>query len=137
MDIGANVGTYTILAGKVVGAKVMSFEPIPATFDALCKNIKLNNLEKRIIAHQSGIGAVDSMMTMTANHDTMNHITSEETEAPARIVPENYNASTVEVPVKRLDDLLQRKISLLVMGHLLTVGKILLQVKCSTKMKGF
>jgi FkbM family methyltransferase len=40
LDIGAHVGTYTILASKLVGdnGKVYAFEPTPRTFDTLKKN---------------------------------------------------------------------------------------------------
>src|SRR6185437_5282689 len=31
-DVGANVGSYTILASAVAGAGSISFEPLPATF---------------------------------------------------------------------------------------------------------
>ena len=31
-DVGANIGSYTILAAGVCGAKVCSFEPVPSTF---------------------------------------------------------------------------------------------------------
>jgi hypothetical protein len=32
VDIGANIGSYTILAGAT-GANAISFEPVPSTFD--------------------------------------------------------------------------------------------------------
>ena len=40
LDIGAHVGTYTILASKLVGdsGKVYAFEPTPRTFNTLKKN---------------------------------------------------------------------------------------------------
>jgi hypothetical protein len=33
VDVGANVGFYTVLAGGGVGASCLSLEPVPATFD--------------------------------------------------------------------------------------------------------
>ena len=40
LDVGAHVGTYTILASKLVGdmGKVYAFEPTPRTFDTLKQN---------------------------------------------------------------------------------------------------
>jgi FkbM family methyltransferase len=45
LDIGANVGLYTLLLSDLVGAggKVISFEPAKDTFETLLKNIKYNN----------------------------------------------------------------------------------------------
>lgn len=47
-DIGANVGIYSLLAGKVRGAQVLAFEPYPPNFDNLIKNISLNNLSEMV-----------------------------------------------------------------------------------------
>lgn len=43
VDVGANVGYYSILAAKA-GAHVYAFEPIPATYQRLCRNIEINQL---------------------------------------------------------------------------------------------
>lgn len=49
-DIGANIGWYSIIIGKLKkNAKVYAFEPIPQTFKFLKKNIKLNRLENVIL----------------------------------------------------------------------------------------
>jgi len=44
IDVGANIGYYTILASKHVGAKVFAVEPVPQTVKVLKFNIKLNGL---------------------------------------------------------------------------------------------
>lgn len=46
IDVGANIGYYSILAGKIVGEKgqVIALEPIPDTVKVLNLNIELNNL---------------------------------------------------------------------------------------------
>jgi FkbM family methyltransferase len=46
-DIGANIGVYTLMAGKQVGpgGRVYAFEPHAANFSQLLQNIKLNNLQ--------------------------------------------------------------------------------------------
>jgi FkbM family methyltransferase len=44
IDIGANVGFYTLLAARLVGSsgRVYAFEPEPRNFEILCRNISLN-----------------------------------------------------------------------------------------------
>ena len=44
IDVGANIGYYSILAGKIVGerGRVISVEPIPSSSEVLNLNIKLN-----------------------------------------------------------------------------------------------
>lgn len=53
IDIGANVGKYTIMVGRRIAGKVISIEPEKKNFDILKKNIKLNNL-KNVIALNIG-----------------------------------------------------------------------------------
>lgn len=49
VDIGANMGRYTIIQGKKLKrGKVISIEPEPITFEILKKNIKLNSLKNVI-----------------------------------------------------------------------------------------
>lgn len=47
IDVGANVGYYSVLAGKIVGetGQVISIEPIPDTARVLNLNLKLNRLK--------------------------------------------------------------------------------------------
>src|SRR3990170_708877 len=44
VDIGANIGYYTLLASHLVGreGKVFAFEPDPSNYDLLLKNIEIN-----------------------------------------------------------------------------------------------
>ena len=48
-DIGANVGIYTVYAALKTEARVVAFEPIPASVRALCRNIKLNQIQDRVV----------------------------------------------------------------------------------------
>ncbi len=56
IDVGAHIGYFTVLASQILGpkGKVLSFEPFPANFQYLQKNIKLNNLEN-VIAYDRGL----------------------------------------------------------------------------------
>lgn len=46
VDVGANIGYYTLLSSKIVGTegRVYAFEPEPYNFDLLNKSIEINNL---------------------------------------------------------------------------------------------
>lgn len=50
VDVGANVGTYTIWAAAVRGAEVYAFEPESQNFALLCRNIALNGLADSVTA---------------------------------------------------------------------------------------
>ena len=57
VDVGANIGSYTILAGGVCGASVLSIEPIRSTYECLLDNLYLNRLNNLVIAKNIGIGS--------------------------------------------------------------------------------
>jgi FkbM family methyltransferase len=58
VDIGANIGYYTLLSAKLTGVngKVYAFEPVPFLYSLLQKNISANGLENRVEAFPLAIG---------------------------------------------------------------------------------
>jgi len=50
LDVGANVGMYSIFAAVTRGARVFAFEPEAQNFALLCRNIAANNLNGRVSA---------------------------------------------------------------------------------------
>jgi FkbM family methyltransferase len=56
VDIGANIGAFCVDAASTIkGARIYCFEPVKENYALLEKNIKLNNLSKRIVAHRCAI----------------------------------------------------------------------------------
>lgn len=51
IDVGANVGMYTIWAAKTRGARVFAFEPEAQNYALLNRNIALNGLGERVTAY--------------------------------------------------------------------------------------
>ncbi len=51
VDIGANVGMYSIYAAKVAGARVYAFEPEALNYAELNKNIFVNGLHGQVTAY--------------------------------------------------------------------------------------
>src|SRR5262245_26943028 len=71
-DVGANVGSYSVLAGAAVGADVIAFEPGEA-FPWLARNLELNGLT-RAQAQRTAVGATNGSVSFTSGEDTMNRI---------------------------------------------------------------
>jgi FkbM family methyltransferase len=98
IDIGANVGSYTLLA-SATSAMVTSFEPIPYTYRSLIMNIKLNNIENNINSFNLGISNESTILKFTSNLDTVNHVYSKSDFGPF-----------IEVEVMKLDEIMQNAI---------------------------
>ena len=62
VDVGANIGSYTILAGGAVGARCISVEPVKSTFEKLEDNINLNRLSVNAQALNIGIDNKKSVL---------------------------------------------------------------------------
>lgn len=77
LDVGANVGSYTVLAAGAARARVTSIEPVPSTFSKLERNIVANGLSDRVVAIQCGISDQAGSVRFTTNLDTMNRITTD------------------------------------------------------------
>jgi FkbM family methyltransferase len=56
IDIGANIGLFTLVASKIVGADglVYAFEPMQNSFDSLSAHLQLNN-SKNVIAEKLAV----------------------------------------------------------------------------------
>lgn len=73
LDVGANVGTSTtLLASGVSRANIIAVEPIPATFDRVMRNIRLNQLTGYVNALLFAVGASQGSVQLTAYSDAQN-----------------------------------------------------------------
>lgn len=99
VDVGANAGSYAILAGGVAGCEVVALEPIGATYARLLDNIELNQLGSRVSALNVAAGSHSGELEFTSGEDTTNHAVGAGEAA----------LETVRVPVRTLDELLAGK----------------------------
>lgn len=93
VDVGANIGSYTVLAGAVVGAQCIAFEPILETYQHLLQNVNLNGIRSIVTAENIGIGSEDGILNFTSSLDTVNHV----------LKSDEQSAAGVAVRVKTLD----------------------------------
>lgn len=93
LDIGANVGTYSVLASGVCGAETYAFEPDPDTICHLKRNIAINNLDGLVEIHNCALGRTAGEIAFTVGRDTENKVAIEGDE------------KTRMVRMERLDDI--------------------------------
>ncbi len=98
-DIGANAGSYTLLASGVCKAKSVAIEPVPSTFQILKKNIELNGLLKKVTLINSGAGGKSGVLSFSSGNDTTNHVIAES---------ETKGTGAVDVPIITVDLLLNQ-----------------------------
>jgi len=65
VDIGANIGIFTIKAARAAkNVKVFSYEPFPESFESLTKNIHLNGLETTVKATNAAVAGKHGELTL-------------------------------------------------------------------------
>jgi len=114
LDVGANVGSYTVLAAGAANARVTAVEPIPATHAHLQRNVVLNGLSERVRCCQAGLSDTSGVLRFSTQLDTVNHVLAAGEDLPG-----------ADVPVMRLDDLVGQDVPILIKidveGHELAV----------------
>lgn len=98
VDVGANIGAYTVLASGVIGCNSVSIEPVPTTYNILEKNIQLNNIENKVLALNLAMGSNSGYTYFTSCNDSTNRVVLKK--------PETDSADIIKVKVKSLDDVL-------------------------------
>jgi FkbM family methyltransferase len=74
LDIGANIGSYTVLASGVCRAATWAFEPDPNTVCHLKRNIAINELEGLVTVHECALGPTICEVPFTLGLDTVNKV---------------------------------------------------------------
>jgi FkbM family methyltransferase len=95
VDVGANVGIYTVLAAGAAGARVHAFEPASAAYEALTQNVVLNALGRRVTLHRNGAG----------EHAGMAHIAITR-KGSSRIVDADAGKTLEQIAIVSLDEAL-------------------------------
>lgn len=95
LDVGANIGSYTVLASKVGKAKSIAVEPVGSTVAALTDNITANGIGDKVEVVQAAIGERAGTIWFSLDQDTTN-----------RVVDIDYAGRKEMVEVKTIDQIL-------------------------------
>jgi len=101
LDIGANIGYYTLIFAKMTGAsgKVIAFEPEPGSFELLKKNIRANHYDN-VLIEQKAVSDVNGSGQLRLDYfNNLDH----------RIVESINSRQDVPIVLIRLDDYLPEK----------------------------
>jgi FkbM family methyltransferase len=98
VDLGAYVGYYTLVAGKVVGekGKVYAFEPGPEAFALLQKNVRANGLSNVVLEQKAVSNKAGSIKLFVSEKHSADNTIYKSAHDPGR--------ATVDIEAVSLDD---------------------------------
>jgi FkbM family methyltransferase len=109
IDLGANIGYFTLLAARLVGEKgrVYSFEPEPKNFKYLKKNIELNGY-KNVFPQNKAVSDKNGKIKLYICHYDSGHHTINQHKGIDSCKPDFKDKEEfVEIETVRLDDFLE------------------------------
>ena len=97
VDIGANIGWYSLVLGHNTQADILAFEPDPSNFSLLQDNLKINNCDN-VKAYNKAIGDAEGVLSLFLykSYNTGRH----------SFIKQKNSVGTVDVPVINLDHFL-------------------------------
>ena len=69
IDIGANVGMYSLMSAVSRKVNVYAFEPEASNYNLLCQNIRLNNVQNKVTAYCAGTLDYDGFSVLNIAQD--------------------------------------------------------------------
>lgn len=95
LDVGANIGTYTLFARSLVGSsgRVDAFEAHPKAAARLRENLEINSITN-VVVHEVAVASEPGLVSFLDDFDVSNSIITEK----------DRGANTVEVTAAAIDD---------------------------------
>lgn len=112
LDVGANMGSFTLLAGVVETLQVHAFEPVPLVCEMNRRIMRLNNLTSRTTTHcvaagrRAGRGTLVVPSAFSTGLSSMDSVAMRQIHGYSHVSPqfeEQADALRIEVPIVTLD----------------------------------
>ena len=97
VDVGANIGSFSLLAAQKVGSfgRVFSFEPNPHPYSLLSKSLVLNLMHERVIQRLCAVGNNNTNVELTFSKSRL---------GDGQVSSIDFGNSTFSSSIKKLDD---------------------------------
>lgn len=101
IDIGANIGYFTLIFARLVGdeGKVYAFEPEPANFNLLKKNVETNGYQNVVLVRKAVLDKTGKTKLYIASDTNAAHRITD-----AKELYQFRNQESIEIDSVRLDD---------------------------------
>src|SRR3712207_8823650 len=73
IDVGANVGVYSLWAAETDSVTVLAFEPSSTTYRRVLENVQLNGLYDRVLLVRKAVGAESTVVDRKSTRLNSSH----------------------------------------------------------------
>lgn len=98
IDIGANIGYYSLMATTLGASKVLAFEPNETVRERFEFNIRSNNLENKITCISAALGTIEGSLPLSVDSNDL---------GAGTLIHNGTSNETTLVKVRRLDNVLK------------------------------
>lgn len=107
IDVGSNLGTFSILASGETECRSIIIEPIPQNVSLIRKNINLNGFENKIQIHELALGSQNEIGKITSDLRDQNFILSSSKNIV--MAKDDYRSKALQVEIKQMDYLFSKE----------------------------
>jgi FkbM family methyltransferase len=98
IDVGANIGFYTVALARLVHGPVFACEPMPANLARLERNVAASDVEGLVRVVPYALGSAAGTLHLSFERDIFGNTAESGNAGPASV-----SAGAIEVPVRTLD----------------------------------
>ena len=103
VDVGANLGDWTVIAAKYYGASVISVEPVLSSYQLLRANINLNSIDSQVIPINCALSDSNSALSLICESKVGYAVAlSERENTKSGCVLQSYPAETLDAIIQRI-----------------------------------
>jgi len=99
LDVGANMGHFSILTSGSIGNRTICVEPLKTTFNRLQEQVTLNKLDTLVEAHNCGVSSEAGTLFLSNDKGVMNKIVDERhphaTAIDVKTIDQLVNTTTI------------------------------------------
>lgn len=111
IDLGANIGYFTLLAARLVGPRgqVYAFEPEPKNYSYLRKNIELNNYNQVVASQKAVSDKNGTTQLFICDYDTGHHTINKQNGIEVYSRGREVKEKSIEIETITLDNFFKDK----------------------------
>ena len=119
LDVGSNLGSYSLLASGLCKCSSIAYEPVPITFSKLTQNINIQNFRERIIAKNIALTSIefpDDKVLFSTDQGCCNSVVDEQYQGDKELVmvsnldkeTENISPNLLKIDVEGFENMVLR-----------------------------